>query len=427
MFTDWTHWLSSLSPEELLALFCALFLVDAPRYALSKLCILIWDMGGAVWAWLRGLPDQEQYSYCPPICVVLVGYNEAETVEATLQSIWSTYPKMEIVVVDDGSQDRMSDVARRFGKAHPGVLVLVKPQRGGKSSALNFALQYSQAEVIVTIDADSHISRSALWEIVQPLEDPQVGAVSATVLARNPFTNLVTWLQAYEYLHTIFMGRMFSARMGILGIVSGAFGAFRRSAIQQVMGWDVGPGEDGDLVLRVRKAGYKIAFAQYAQCYSNVPTSWWSLLKQRRRWEWAVVTFECRKHIDLAFFWTPNFRFSNLCLVLDRWIFNILLMYVFWAYLIWLCFYAHPDIWKVLGTIYLFYVGFELLQVISLLFYSNSPVRDAIICMVMPLAPFYHIYLKAASLIAVTEELIFRRSFEDNFVPSRVRDATWHW
>src|SRR5262249_10946771 len=147
------------------------------------------------------------------------------------------------------------------------VLVLRRPRRSGKSSATNFALTYTRADVVIVIDCDSSVGPGALWEIVQPLRDPQVGAVAGNILARNPFTNLCTWLQGYEYSSTIFVGRMLSARLGILGIVSGAFGAFRRDVLAQVNGWDVGPPEDLDLTLTIRKAGYRIEFAPYAECY----------------------------------------------------------------------------------------------------------------------------------------------------------------
>ena len=181
------------------------------------------------------------------------------------------------------------------------------------------------------MDGDSHLEPAAIWEIVQPFSDPEVGAVSGAVLARNQDTNLCTWLQSYEYLRCIFVGRMFAARMDVLGVSSGAFGAYRRTALRRVMGWDVGPGEDGDLTLRLRKAGYRIAFTPYAQCFTNLPTSWIRLLKQRRRWEWAAVTFECRKHVDMGNCFSPNFRLSNLAVLLDRWIFNVLSVYALWG------------------------------------------------------------------------------------------------
>src|SRR5262249_46442443 len=158
---------------------------------------------------------------------------------------------------------------------------------------------------------------SAIWEIVQPLANPAVGAVAGAVLSRG-YHNLVTWLQAYEYLHTIFVGRILSARMGILGIISGAFVAFRRSALDRVMGWDVGPPEDLDLTLSLRKAGYEIAFAPYAQCFTDTPPTWWGLIKQRQRWDRSgAIRNHCRKHVDMAFFWSSHFRFSDFCVVLE--------------------------------------------------------------------------------------------------------------
>jgi cellulose synthase/poly-beta-1,6-N-acetylglucosamine synthase-like glycosyltransferase len=428
MLTDWTHWLSSLTPDQFLAVYLGLLLFDTPRYVLGKVILCVWDWGADVWRWARGAPQAPSYSYCPSVCVVLAGYNEAGTIGATLHSVWGTYPRLEIVVVDDGSTDGMFDVASEFARSHAGVLVLRKPERGGKSSALNFGLAHARAEVVVGVDTDSHLAREALWEVVQPLQDPGVGAVSGTVLARNPFTNLVTWLQAYEYLQTIFVGRILPARLGILGIVSGAFAALRRTAVEQVGGWDVGPGEDADLTLRLRKAGYEIAFAPYAQCFSNVPTSWWGLIKQRLRWDRGPIRYKCRKHIDMAYFWSRNFRIADFFILLDDWVFSIFRPYlIFVCSLIWLCFFANEKTGYILFAIYLGYLGLHLISILVALVYSTAPGRDLRVCAVWPLVPFYLLFQRAILLIALTQELFGRRSFEDNFVPKRVREKTWHW
>jgi biofilm PGA synthesis N-glycosyltransferase PgaC len=167
---------------------------------------------------------------------VIAGPDEADTLLHTMESLLGTYPRMEIVIVDDGSTDEMSEIAQRYAREHSSVLALRKPHRGGKSSALNFALPFTRAEIVVCVDGDSRVSPTAVWEVVQPFADPEVGAVSATVVARNPFDRLVTWLQALEYRRNIFLGRMFAERLGILGIISGAFGAYRRDAIQRLHG-----------------------------------------------------------------------------------------------------------------------------------------------------------------------------------------------
>jgi cellulose synthase/poly-beta-1,6-N-acetylglucosamine synthase-like glycosyltransferase len=360
--------------------------------------------------------------------VVIPGYNQAETVETTLRFLWGSYPRLEIIVVDDGSSDGMASMAGRFARAHAGVLVLRVAQRSGKSPALNLALAYTRAEVIVSVDADSHLGPSAIWEIVQPLRDPQVGVVSAAVLARNAFTNLVTWLQAYEYLHTIFVGRLLSARLGILGIASGALAAFRRTAIDQTLGWDVAPGEDLDLTVRVRKSGYRVAYTPYAQCLTDVPTTWWRLIKQRLRWERSgIIRHHCRKHIDMAYFWTPGFRFSNFCVLLDNWFFNLFCMYAIWAWVIWICFNAPAATGQMLLTLYLCYLFFEIIQILAAFLYSNDLGRDSLVCAIFPVVPFYQVLLLLVRLVATTEELLLRKSFADTFAPARTQEATWHW
>jgi biofilm PGA synthesis N-glycosyltransferase PgaC len=428
MLTDWIHWLSCRHPEQLLAFLWALLLVDSPRYAFSKLFICWWDLARGTWHWFRGTRSQEAFTYCPSVCTILSAYNEEATIEAALVSVCGSYPKLQIIVVTDGSTDQTPQVARAFADKHPEVMVLHRSERGGKASAVNFALNYAQAEVIVIMDTDSHLGPSALWEIVQPLRDPEVAAVSASVLVRNPFFNLASWFQAYEYLQTIFVGRMVSAKAGILGVVSGAFGAFRRETLDRSMGYDVGPDEDTDLTLFVRKTGFKVAFAPYAQCFTGVPTNWYTLFKQRRRWDLGeIIRCYCRKHIDLAYVWNRNFRLGNLICLMDSWFFRIFFQVGIWAWLIWFLVFLPADWGMILLTLYLGYLLFEMIQVLTVFYFSLSLKRDILVCAVLPLVPFYQLFLFLIRSLALVEETFFRKSFDQDYVPARVRQATWRW
>ncbi len=428
MLIDWTHWLSSLTPDQVFWLLAPLVVMDITRYVAGSIYLFACDMASEIGRALGICRPEADFDYCPSVCVVVAGLNEAATIEATLHSLWDTYPAMQIVIVDDGSSDGMYDVAHAFAEQHDNVLVLRKPQRGGKSSALNFALPFVDAEIVVCVDGDSHVGENGIWEIVQPFQDPQVGAVSAAVLARNPHDKLITWMQAYEYLRCIFVGRMIASKLDILGIISGAFGAYRADAIKRMKGWDVGPGEDGDLSLRLRKCGYKIAFAPYAQCFTNLPTKWWTLVKQRRRWEWAVITFECRKHVDMGNIFSPNFRWSNLGLLLERWTYSVFMTYLTWIFLaLYGIYWWHENSIFLIVTYYLCYLLMELVLLALALYYSNSRWRDLKIGFVAPLSPLYNLFMRAITCWAITEELLTRRSFRDNFVPEHVRDVTWHW
>jgi len=427
MLVEWLNWVSSLRTDEVVFALGILLCVDAPRYVYSAILMAVWDLVKGIWTQRMPGPETSGYRYCPPVTVIIAGHNEAETIASTMASVCSRYPRIQMIVVDDGSTDGMSDAAQAFAKGRDQILVIRRDRRGGKSSALNMGLHYATAEIVITLDADSKLSDNAIFELLQPLQNPGVAAVSATILAWNPLASLAAWLQAYEYRQTIFVSRMTRGRMGVLGIVSGAFGAFRTSVLRQLGGWDVGPGEDGDLVLRIRKAGYKIEMAPYANCFTNVPTSWTRLFWQRCRWDRTVITFECRKHGDMAFPWNRHFQWSNFFLMAERWIFNIVCVFLFWIYGVWM-FTVYPESsLKLLGMLYCCGLCLELLQMLVLLFYTDRWKHDLLLSVVLPLYPIYQVFMKVVDIFALTREILFHESGDDNFVPVHVRQATWRW
>jgi cellulose synthase/poly-beta-1,6-N-acetylglucosamine synthase-like glycosyltransferase len=424
---DWLYWLSLRHPEQLLALLSALLLMDGPRYGLSKLALCLCDCGRDLWRFLRGRCPEPAFSYCPSVCVVIAAYNEGDHLEAPLRSVWGSYPRLEIIVVDDGSSDATFAAAQRFARDHVGVHAFRMPERSGKSPALNLALQFTKAEVIVGLDADAELEPSAIWEIVQPLADPTVGLVSGAVLGRSPFTNLLTWMQAYEFLHTVFAGRILMARLGLLGIASGAFSAFRRSALDEAFGWDEGSSADLDVTLRIRKSGHQVVFAPYAECYTDMMTSWKALIKQRLRWDRSIFRNYARKHIDMAYVTSRNFRLADFAVLAENWFFTYFCMYGIVAWAVWFCLNLPSDWWQILVGLYLCYQVFELIQVLAALYYTNSLRRDLLICAIFPLIVFYQMVLLIVRLVGTTEEIFLRKSYLEKFTPDRVRNATWHW
>ena len=147
-----------------------------------------------------GNQNAEDWSYCPSVAVMIVGLNEGDTIQHALESVYGTYPRMEIFVVDDGSTDDMAAKANAFAKHHRGVTVLSRKLRGGKSSAMNMPLPLINSEIVVVIDSDSHLAEGAIWRIVQPFKYPEVGAVSGSVAARNP---LSISARGYKPLNTV--------------------------------------------------------------------------------------------------------------------------------------------------------------------------------------------------------------------------------
>jgi glycosyltransferase involved in cell wall biosynthesis len=87
----------------------------------------------------------------PLVSILIPAYNAEETIAETIQSaIAQTWPRKEIIVVDDGSADRTAKIARSFV---PGIRV-VSTENRGLSAAVNHALQLSQGDYIQELDAD---------------------------------------------------------------------------------------------------------------------------------------------------------------------------------------------------------------------------------------------------------------------------------
>lgn len=428
MFTDWIYWLSARHPEQLFALLWAFLLIDGPRYALSLLAMAAYDGGACVWRALAGTREPPRFNYCPSATLITSVYNGESDLEATLSSAWDTYPKLQMIVVDDGSTDGTYGEAIKFARSHPGVLVLQMPERSGKSAAMNLALHYATGEVIVGLDADAELAPTAIWEVVQPLADPAVGAVSGAVLGRNPFDNLVTWFQAYEFLICVFLGRILSARLGMLSIASGAFSAIRRSVLEMGGGWDEGSSLDLDLTLRIRKSGYVIAHAPYAESYTDMLTTWSALIKQRLRWDRTItIRLQGRKHIDMAYWWNRNFRWTDFFVLTESWTFSLLCMYGIIGWVAWMALFTPPGWPFILLTLYFAYAFFELIQVFVAMAYAIDPWKAAAVGAVFPIVFFYHAVLLVVRFVATMQEMLQRRSYSEPFTPERIRVATWHW
>jgi biofilm PGA synthesis N-glycosyltransferase PgaC len=115
-------------------------------------------------------------------------------------------------------------------------------------------------------------------------------------------------------------------------------------------------------------------------------------------------------------------------MMVERWVFNVVLVYLGLAY--WGVMLYTRELWAIGYLILLFYLVYlicDVLQVCLLLYYSDQKMKDVKLAAISPLMPVYYAYQKIVTLIAITEELLFRKSFQSNFVPERVRNATWHW
>ena len=92
----------------------------------------------------------------PLVSILIPAYNAEEWIGYTLQSaVAQTWPHREIIVVDDGSRDRTTDVARQFSSR---AVAVVSKRNEGPSATRNYAMRLAQGDYIQWLDADDLLS-----------------------------------------------------------------------------------------------------------------------------------------------------------------------------------------------------------------------------------------------------------------------------
>jgi poly-beta-1,6-N-acetyl-D-glucosamine synthase len=362
------------------------------------------------------------YLDSPLVSIIIPGKNEGKHIYKLVKSLREqTYKNVEIIVVDDGSDDDTPTIGRDMERNGFIDKFIRNEFRGGKASAANLALRIATGKFIVHLDADCSYDRDAIEEVLLPFFlDSKVGGVGGNVMVRNYKNSLATTLQAIEYYDTISIGRVVASNLGIYRIISGAFGAFRADAMKQIQGWDIGPGLDGDISVKIRKIGYKVKFASDAVCLTNAPDTFRKLAKQRLRWDKSLIRFRIRKHRDV-FYPSQHFKFSNFFSFLENITYNIVLNIKWYFYFLDMVFNFPHELLFILSMNFFLYTCTNYFK---FLFFSlfrtekNAPVSYFLIY--IPLMVIYFGYfLRIVRTIAYIQEIFFKKSYDDPWNPPK--------
>ncbi len=154
----------------------------------------------------------------PTCSVVLPVHNEAETIYPLLAEIVAVFDSVarqsyEIIIVDDGSNDRSIAEIGRFKAAPPQpapeksflteIAVIVQPVRGGQAQAIMRGLRAARGELIVTMDSDGQYDPADIPRLLAKVESCDMvcgmrtsrrDGIARLLVSRlaNGFRNLVT-------------------------------------------------------------------------------------------------------------------------------------------------------------------------------------------------------------------------------------------
>ena len=254
----------------------------------------------------------------PTVTVVIPAYNEGRQILDTVRSVMnSRYPmeKMQVICVDDGSQD---DTWKWMQIAHQEfprrVRLIRQPINRGKRHALMAGFAQATGYVYVTIDSDSEVLPDTLRHLVSPLaSDSRVGAVAGNVRVLNLAQGAIPKMMEVSFTSAFDFIRSGQSVYGGVFCTPGALSAYRADVLtphleswinQTFMGCPATIGEDRALTNLVLSCGFRVVYQRKAVVLTKIPISYTGLRRMLLRWARSNV----RENLVMLTFILGRFR-----------------------------------------------------------------------------------------------------------------------
>jgi Glycosyltransferases, probably involved in cell wall biogenesis len=247
----------------------------------------------------------------PTVSVLVPMHNEGKVASHILDLlVASDYPKekLEIIPINDHSTDRTKEIIQEYARKYPFIRPLHRygnlPR--GKQNSLNNALKIAKGEVIIVYDADYLPPKGQIRTLAIAFKDPRVGAVMGRVVPVNVGKNMLTRLLDIERSGGYQVDQQARYNLNLIPQYGGTVGGFRKSVVMELGGFDPRIlAEDTELTYKLYLNGYKVVYANSAECYEEAPEDWNVRAQQLRRWS--------RGHNQVMFkYFIPTILSKNL-------------------------------------------------------------------------------------------------------------------
>ena len=245
----------------------------------------------------------------PKVTIMIPMHNEESVVNNVITSLLECdydKDKLEIIPINDHSDDRTAEIVDEYHKQYPFIKPLHRLEEGerGKTVGLNDALKVATGEVIIVFDADYRPSKNLIKKLASAFKDPKVGAVMGRVIPINARRNLLTVLLNLERSGGYQIDQQARYNLKLLPQYGGTVGGFRKSIMLATGGFDSKVlAEDTELTYRLYSKGWTVVYDNSAECYEESPETWDVRGKQIRRWS--------RGHNEVLFKYFFKFLFSK--------------------------------------------------------------------------------------------------------------------
>lgn len=216
------------------------------------------------------------------ISILIPCHNEEQSIAACVQScLDQTRKPDEIVVVNNGTTDRSTEILESFGNK---IKLLNTPALGNKSFAQELGLKHVTGDIFIATDADTKLDKDFVKYVEEDYTKyPELTAIGGYV--RSVRHNWLTACRAFEYAVGQNLHKLAQHHLDFLFVIPGAAGAFKTKDFFDHITFEHDTlTEDLDFTYRLHKQGLKIYYDRRVVVFTQDPQTLHSYINQMRRW-----------------------------------------------------------------------------------------------------------------------------------------------
>jgi len=193
----------------------------------------------------------------PCLTAVMPVYNEAATVVEIVKTVLAQRPVLQLVIVDDCSQDGTWDQLQPIAQVEPRIKLIRHDVNQGKGAALRTGLAHATSEIVIIQDADLEYDPAEYWRLIIPVLSGKADVVYGSRFRGGSGAGRVLY-----YWHSV--GNKFLTMCSNMATdlnltdMETCYKAFRREVIQKIQIEEDRFGFEPEITAKVAKAKVRI-------------------------------------------------------------------------------------------------------------------------------------------------------------------------
>lgn len=206
----------------------------------------------------------------PVLSIVVPVFNEHETIASVIERIMQVPELLEIVVVDDRSNDGTQAILQRLAAKHGIINLITHEQNLGKTAALASGFAKTRGDIVVVQDADLEYDPADIPDLIEPIKKGVADVVYGSRFLVKRASRVIYF---YHYLGNRFLTLLsnFFTNLNMTDVETG-YKAFRGDIIRNMIITSAGFGFEIEVTAKVAKlkcALYEVPVSYYGRTYEE--------------------------------------------------------------------------------------------------------------------------------------------------------------